>query len=95
MALVDRGRGGITSDQSELQLQSTPLSPSPYPQSAHLTASATSSQQGIPLHEIERRSNGNQSVAHSLPEQPGTVIEDRAPSNRTVRCASQRKYYAQ
>ena len=46
------------------------------------------SQQDIELHEIERGSNDIQSVAQSPHGQPGIVVEDRAPSNRTVRCAS-------
>lgn len=115
MSLGDSEQDRLSSAQSDILLQ---ITQHPYPQSADLTASATSysqatpsrshtrgsslnssgpepretpSQQDIPLREIERQSNDNESVASTRRRQLVTVVdEDRAPSNRTVRCASQR-----
>lgn len=51
------------------------------------------SQKNTPLDDIEQQPNNNDSVAHGPRGQSEGQIEDRADSNRTVRCAPQKDLF--
>lgn len=51
------------------------------------------SQQNTPSNDIEQQPNNDDSVADGARGQSEPLIEDRADSNRTVRCAPQKDLF--